>query len=305
VILPSWRDGPARQAILDFVERAGGLPSDRRVAVFDNDGTLWCEKPNYIQLDFFVAGLRRAAADRPDLAKRPEYAAILEGDRKAMADLGIERIAMALVELFVGLRPEEFEQRAREFVLNEAHPALGRRYAGTVYKPMLELLDLLRAHEFSTFIVSGGGTEFVRAVSRQLYGIDPERVVGTLVAYEFQRDNGAPILVRTGRIHGEVNEGEPKVTHMQVHLGRRPILAAGNSAGDKEMLEYAASAADGSGLALLVDHDDADREYAYASEAGTFQSTEPVTAIAERLGWTVVSMKNDWAEVFPGVNGEA
>lgn len=295
--LPSWREGRTRAAILGFLERAGEIPVECRVAVFDNDGTLWCEKPNYTQLDFFVAELRRAAADRPDLAKRPEYAAILKGDRSAVAELGIERIALALLELFVGLTPEEFDQRAREFVTKVMHPKLGVPYARVVYQPMLELLDLFRAHSFATFIVSGGGTEFVRAVSRQLYGVDPEGVVGTLVIYELERRDGASVLVRTGRVQGEANEGPAKIANIQVHLGRRPIFAAGNSAGDAEMLEYAA--ADDPGLALLVDHDDSEREYSYASEAGTFAATEPIRETAQRLGWTVVSMKADWSQIFP------
>jgi phosphoserine phosphatase len=296
--LPSWREGAALSAILSFLDAAEEIPPERRVAVFDNDGTLWCEKPQYPQVDFFVAELRRAAAERADLVRRPEYAAVLDGDRSALAELGIERIAFALMELFVGLRPEEFDVRAREFLLNTRHPEIQAHYAGTVYQPMLELLDLLRAHSFSTFIVSGGGTEFVRAVSQQLYGIDPEGVVGTLVSYEFVRREGAPVLVRTGSLQGEANEGPAKVSNIQAHLGRRPIFAAGNSAGDKEMLEYA-TAGDDPGLALLVDHDDADREYAYASEAGTFAASEPIRETARKQSWTIVSMQADWAHIFP------
>jgi phosphoserine phosphatase len=294
--LPSWREGPSRSAVLSFLERADEIPEERRVAVFDNDGTLWCEKPNYTQLDFFVAELRQAVGNRPELGKRPEYAAILNGDRAAMADLGLERLAPALMELFAGLRPEEFEERARDFIMKAEHPGLGVPYAQAIYQPMLELIELLQAHSFSTFIVSGGGTEFVRAVSRDLYGIDPEGVVGTLVLYEFVRQDGEPVLIRTGRLQGEANEGATKITNMQVHLGRRPILAAGNSAGDAEMLEYAA--AGDPGLALLVDHDDSEREYEYASEAGTFEASEPIVETARRLGWTVVSMRSDWDQVF-------
>jgi phosphoserine phosphatase len=294
--LPSWREGPTRAALLNFIEQADEIPEERRVAVFDNDGTLWCEKPNYTPVDFFVAELRRASADRPDLTKRPEYAAVLEGDRAALGELGLERAAHALLELFDGLTPEEFEQRVREFIMRTTHPGLGVAYAQTIYEPMLELLDLLRARSFSTFIVSGGGTEFVRAISRQLYGIDPEGVVGSLVAYHFLRRDGAPALVRTVGLQGEANEGPAKVEHIQAYLGRRPILAAGNSAGDAEMLEYAA--ASDPGLALLVDHDDSEREYAYASEAGTFAATELITGTAKRLGWTVASMKADWSQVF-------
>ena len=294
--LPSWREGHSRSALLSFIERADEIPEERRVAVFDNDGTLWCEKPNYTQLDFFVTELRQAVGERPELGKRPEYAAILDGDRSAMAELGLERLAPALLELFAGLRPEEFEKRARDFIMKSKHPGLGIPYAQAIYKPMLELIDLLREHSFSTFIGSGGGTEFVRAVSRDLYGIDPEGVVGTLVMYEFVRQDGDPVLIRTSGLRGEANEGATKITNIQVHLGRRPILAAGNSAGDAEMLEYAA--AGDPALALLVNHDDSEREYEYASEAGTFEASEPIVETARRLGWTVVSMRNDWDQVF-------
>ncbi len=295
--LPSWREGRTRATLAAFIEQAETIPEERRVAVFDNDGTLWCEKPNYTQLEFFVAELRCALEDKPELAERPEYAAVLKGDRSAMAELGLDRVAFALVELFVGLTPEEFDQRVREFIMKAEHPELGVPYAKVIYQPMIELLDLLRARSFGTFIVSGGGTELVRAISRQLYGIDPEGVVGSLVAYEYLRRDGVPALIRTGELQGAANEGPAKVEHIQSFLGRRPILAAGNSAGDAEMMEYAAGS--DLGLALLVDHDDADREYSYASQAGTFAAAEPILDTAQRLGWTVVSMKNDWSRVFP------
>jgi len=301
--LSSWNDGIAKQAILGYLARvtaANGsayVPPEARVAVFDNDGTLWCEKPNYTQLDFFVSELRLAANVRPELAERPEYAALLAGDHAGIAALGIERIALALVEQCAGLQPEEFEQRARDFVMTNVHTDRQVPYAEMVYQPMLELLDILRAHAFEVFIVSGGGTEFVRAVSRQLYGVKPERVVGTLVAYEYVRRNGVPMLVRTSSLYGEANEGRAKVSHIQAHLGRRPIFGAGNSAGDREMLEYAAASGE-RGLAILVDHDDGEREYSYASEAGTFKAPEAITDTAQELGWTVVSMKNDWTKVF-------
>lgn len=297
--LPSWREGSTRSRLLAFIDQADTIPAERRVAVFDNDGTLWCEKPNYTQLEFFVAELRSALEAKPELAERPEYAAILRGDRSAIAQLGIDRVAISLVELFVGLTPEEFDQRAREFIMKAEHPELGVPYARAIYQPMIELLELLRLHSFSTFIVSGGGTELVRAISSQLYGIDPEGVVGSLVAYEYIRRDGVPTLIRTGELQGAANEGPAKVEHIQSFLGRRPILAAGNSAGDAEMMEYAAG--NDPGLALLVDHDDADREYSYASQAGTFAAAEPILETASRLGWAVVSMQQDWTQVFSAV----
>lgn len=297
-ILPSWRPGPTRDSLISFLDAAERLPVEQRVAVVDNDGTLWCERPRYAQLDFFLAALADAVRQRPALADRPEYAALLGGDPSAIAEIGLERIALALSELFAGIDPDQFADRARRFVFEVRHPELGRPYAATVYEPMLELLDDLRRRGFDVFIVTGGGTEFVRAISRELYGVEAHGVVGTLVRYEVERRDGRLGLVRTAEIAGAANEGEAKVAHIQQHLGRRPILSVGNSGGDREMLEWAC-AGDGPGLGLLIDHDDAEREYAYVSQAVTIVEAVPITEVGRELGWTVVSMANDWTHVFP------
>ena len=296
-LLPSWNDGPTRTALVDFLDAATHLPPAERVAVFDNDGTLWCEKPNYVQLDFLVGQLVGAVADRPALADRPEYRAVLGRDQAALAAMGLERVALALLELCEGITPEEFEARVRAFFRDARHPDRAAPYADLRYTPMLELLDALRARHFSVFVVSGGGTEFLRAVSESLYGVTPEGVVGTQVAYRLVRIDGRPRLVRTTELVGDPNEGEAKITAIQRMLGRRPLLAGGNSAGDTEMLEYA-TAFDGPSMALLIDHDDGEREYAYESVAGTLDRAEPILETAGRLGWTVVSMRRDWSTVF-------
>lgn len=295
--LPSWRDGATRAALLDFLDASAAVPASQRVAVFDNDGTLWCEKPNYVQLEFLVAELVRAVADRPELADRAEYRAVLDRDRAAFASMGLERIAFALLELCEGITPEEFDARVGSFFAEARHPDRGVAYAGLRYLPMLELLDELRARAFRVFVVSGGGTEFVRAISEPFYNVVPEGVVGTQVAYDLIRIDGRPQLIRTNELIGDPNEGEAKIRSIQRILGSRPILAGGNSAGDTEMLEYA-MAFDGPSLALLVDHDDDEREYAYESVAGTFESTESIRDTADRLGWTTVSMRDDWGTVF-------
>ena len=296
--LPSWKPGATRDAIVDFVGRTETLPPLTKVAVFDNDGTLWAEKPNYTQLEFFLEELRRASVEDPSLLNRSEYAALVSGNREAISAFSLDEIALALMELLSGITPEEFSERARRFVIGEKHAGTERAYANTIYQPMLELLDCLRSHDFAVCVVTGGGTEFVRAVSHDLYGVEPERVVGTLVTYNYERRNGSPTLVRSMTPLGAANEGPEKVSNIQFHLGRRPIVAGGNSAGDTEMLEYAAASLDGGGLALLIEHDDGEREYEYASVAGTFAAAEPITVTAERLGWTIVSMKNDWTRVF-------
>lgn len=294
--LPSWRPGPARESITKFLAASEQIPPQRRVAVFDNDGTLWCEKPMYAQEAFFLEVLEERAATDPALRARPESAALLDRDAGAIAAFGLPRIALALADLFDGLDPAEFAERARRFMVTTAHPTLGRPWARLVYRPMLELLAELRQHGFATFVVTGGGTEFVRAVSDELYGVAPEGVVGTLIGYEYRADGAA--LVRTGRVHGDANEGAAKVVHIQQHLGRRPTFAAGNSAGDREMLEWT-TGAPGPTLALVVDHDDADREFAYVSVPATFEATEGITDVARRSGWTVASMRRDWSTVFP------
>ncbi len=296
--LPSWRDGAARAAVLAFLDAADQIPPEQRLAVFDNDGTLWCEKPRYTQLDYFVWELHRAVAGRPELREVPEYAAVLSGDLREIAALGLERVAMSLVALLEGLEPEIFEAQVRTFFDEVRHPDTGRRYDRMVYQPMLEVLGALEAHGFTNCIVTGGGTEFVRAISRATYGIDQERVIGSLVAYELVRRGDRPALVRTTHIQGGANEGEEKISNIQIALGRRPTVAGGNSPGDRDMLEYT-STIDGPSLALLVNHDDAEREYAYVSEAGTFEADEPITATAGRLGWTQISMRDDWATIFP------
>ena len=298
--LPSWRSGATRDQLLAFVQAADELAPEDRVAVFDNDGTLWCEKPAYPQLAFFLDELGHAVRADPSLGERPEFAALIARDDAAIADLGLPRIAMALAELGTGLSPEEFADRAARFVLEAPHPTLGRPYGRAVYQPMLEVIDLLRAHAFTVFIVTGGGTEFVRAVSRQLYGVPPEGVVGSLIQYEYVTVDGSPALRRLATLAGEANEGPAKVLHIQQALGRRPVFAAGNSAGDREMIEWAL-ATPGPTLGLLVDHDDAEREFAYASVAGTFESSEDIVDVGRAQGWAIASMRNDWTTVFPEV----
>lgn len=297
-LLPSWRPGGVRDAVLSFIEASSTVPPAQKVAVFDNDGTLWCEKPGYFQLAFFLDELRRAVATDPKLAERAEYHALLSHDEAAIADFGLPRIALALAELCAGLTAEEFRDRSARFLLQAPHPTLGRPFAAAVYQPMLELLEVLRAHGFATFIVSGGGTEFVRAVSQQLYGVPPEGVVGTLIEYEYLNLDGIPALRRTGRVFGDANEGPVKVVNIQQHLGRRPVFAAGNSAGDREMIEWA-MAGSGPSLGMLIDHDDAEREFAYESVAGTFETTERIVDIGRQEDWTVVSMRHDWSTIFP------
>ncbi len=303
--LPAWREGGARHAILAFVDEVttGGsavfVPPAARIAVFDNDGTLWCERPTYPQAYFLLERLHVQAAADPDLGARPVVRALLQGDlRAAMAD-GLEPLADVLLRTHAGFTAEEFAAATVEWFGRAVHPRFGVSFRSLVYRPMLELIDLLRSAAFRVFVVTGGGVEFVRAVSEELYGIPPDDVVGTSVELGVERRDGRMVLVRRAALRGHPNEGEPKPVNIQAHIGLRPIFAVGNSAGDREMLEYCSTGPLPS-LAVVVDHDDEDREYAYAGASFTDPRAEPILASADRLGWTVVSMRRDWDAVFGG-----
>jgi phosphoserine phosphatase len=296
--LPSWRPGAAREAMLAFLDGVDDVPVGDRVAFIDNDGTMWCERPTYVQFDFFLDALRARAAEDPSLAERPELAAVLDGDMAAVGEIGLAKVAGALAALFDGQTPEQFGAAVDDFLARYRHPTLGSGLAGVIYQPMLELLAELRARRFTIGIVTGGGTEFVRQVSKRCYAVEPGMVVGTLIGYVFGRDDaGAPVVRRTVRQLGSANEGGAKIEHIQSQIGRAPILAVGNSGGDREMLEWAQASRHG-GLAVLIDHDDAEREFAYRGTAATFKDPEPITTVGRRLGWVIVSMRNDWETIF-------
>jgi phosphoserine phosphatase len=299
--LASWNDGPAKRALLDFAARAeADVPPGERIAVFDNDGTLWCERPAYVQALFLLQRLQEQAAADPDLAARPVTQALLKGDLHAAAAEGLGPLAEVLLSTHAGLTAEAFADTAAAWLQTAPHPTLGRPCADLVYLPMLELMSLLRDHGFRVFIVTGGGVAFGRAASERLYGVAPDDVVGSAVEVELERRDGRIVLVRTARLRGSPNEGVPKVTNIQAHIGRRPIFAAGNSAGDREMLEYATTGAEHPSLAIVVDHDDEQREFAYAGESMTDPTAEAIADTAARAGWTMVSMRADWARIFPG-----
>jgi phosphoserine phosphatase len=272
--LPSWNDSAARSAIVEFVEHAAReVPPEERLAVFDNDGTLWCERPAYVQELF----LKERLATRPELVQKG--------------------LVQAVLELDAGRTPEEFTSSVEDWFAEARHPRFGTPFGQLTYQPMLELLELVRANGFHVFVVTGGGVEFVRAVGEALYGVGPDDVVGSAVEVAFERRDGQAVLVRQAKMLGSPNEGAPKAVNIQTHIGRRPILAVGNSAGDREMLEYVHSGSRPS-LCVVIDHDDAEREYAYASKAVTDPDAESILTTAEHFGWTVVSMRRDWSQVF-------
>jgi phosphoserine phosphatase len=287
--LASWNDRPTRAAIVDFVERVtaeGGpdfVPPSERIATFDNDGTLWCEKPLYAQADLVLRKWRAMAEADQSLAERQPYKAVVENDLAWLDALTdhVPDLVRGVGEAFGGLTTEEFEAEAVEFFESVRHPTLGIAYTEAVYAPMRELLAFLESRDFRAFICSAGGRDFVRPVSERIYGISRERVIGSSAPLELR--DGA--LVRTDGVEQPIDDGPGKPVHIWARTGRRPLLACGNADGDVEMLAQAR-------FALLVRHDDAEREFAYT--AGAERSLD---AAAEH-GWTVVSVKNDWATVF-------
>jgi phosphoglycolate phosphatase-like HAD superfamily hydrolase len=290
--LASWVDGPTKSAIVDFVEHVvSEVEPDSRVAVFDNDGTLWCEKPMYIQLDFLIRRFAQQAVDDPALSDRQPYKAAIEGDLHWFGeavtkhyqgdDSDVKPLVAAILTAHAAITVEEHRSRVEAFFAEAEHPTMGRPYTSCGYLPMVELLRYLEANEFTCYIVSGGGRDFMRPVTSALYGVPPERVVGSSVGLTYQDGN----LTTTAQPEF-LDDGPMKPVRLWSRIGRRPILAAGNSNGDIEMLEFTR------GLRLLVLHDDADREFDYT--AGAEKSLER----AANDGWTVVSMRNDWATVF-------
>jgi phosphoglycolate phosphatase-like HAD superfamily hydrolase len=291
-MLDSWNDGPTKSAIVDFVQMAiAHLAPMDRVAVFDNDGTLWCEKPAYVQLDFLVRQLAAAVAVDASLAALPAYAAASSGDLTWFGnavtkhyqgdDTDLKELAVAILSASSGVNVEEHAAHVADFFASARHPTLGRPYTACGYAPMVELLQYLEANGFSCYIVSGGGRDFMRPITVDMYGIPPERVVGSSVGLAFSDGN----LVTTG-VTEFLNDGPVKPVRIWGRVGRRPIFAAGNSNGDIEMLEYT------HGMRLLVRHDDAEREFDYVAGA------EKALDLAGARGWTVASMRDDWTHVF-------
>jgi phosphoglycolate phosphatase-like HAD superfamily hydrolase len=302
--LDSWREGPPRATILDFVDRVtedgpGFVPVSERIAVFDADGTLWCERPAYAQAAFLLAALHERVGARPELAEQPVVSALLAGDMGKASRHGLGPVAEALLDLHAGRTVDEFAALVADWFEVARHPHFGVGWDALAYVPMLELIDLLRANAFQVFIVTGGGAEFVRAVSERVFGIPPSDVVGSAAKVRYESRSGRSELVCEAKLRGSPNEGPPKAVNIQAHIGRRPILAAGNSPGDREMLEYTHTS-DRPALCLVVDHDDEDREYAYQGSAATDPGAASILGTAKERGWPVVSMRRDWRRVFSG-----
>src|SRR5712692_4467501 len=295
--LPSWNEGATKQQILDFVRAATDpasptfVPPDQRIATFDNDGTLWVEKPTYIQAFFVLERVRALAPLHPEWSTTQPFQAILTNDLAYLEQMSEEDVVPLLTATMAGMTQEQFDEQARQFFAAWRHPRYNVGYTQLYYVPMVELLGYLRQNGFKTFIVTGGGMDFVRAVAPIIYGIPPEQVVGSTIEYECQVVDACTTLVRKPAV-SLVDDKAGKPVGIQVHIGRRPLFAAGNSDGDVQMLQYTRGRV-GASLQLLVHHDDPEREYAYD------RGTEQALQLAGQSGWLIVSMQRDWRRIFP------
>jgi len=299
--LPSWNSGPAKQSIIAFVQRVTSegspdfVPAEQRIAVFDNDGTLWAEQPAPFQGLFAFDRVRAMASQHPEWKNAQPFKAVLENDMQTFAGTGLQGVMDLMLATHSGMTTEEFESIVKNWLITARHPKFNKPYTELVYQPMLELLTYLRANGFKTFIVSGGGIEFVRTFSEKSYGIPPEQVIGSSIKTQYELRDGKPVLVRKPEVIF-IDDSAEKPVGINLFIGHRPIAAFGNSDGDFEMLEWVTTGA-GPRFGLLIHHDDAVREFAYdRSSMG-----KPDRGFDEALkrGWTVVSMKNDWKTIFP------
>lgn len=300
--LPSWNEGKAKQAIVDFVGRVTRqgskdfVPAGERIAVFDNDGTLWGEQPMYFQLAFALDRVKALAPGHPEWKDEEPFASLLKGDVKAALAGGEKAILEIVVATHAGMTPDEFDRIVKDWLATAKHPKTGRLYTEMVYQPMLELLGYLRENGIKTFLVSGGGIEFLRAWAEKAYGIPPEQIVGSSIKTKLEMQGGKPVLVRLPEIDF-IDDKEGKPVGIQAHIGRRPIAAFGNSDGDLAMLQWTC-AGSGARFCLFVHHDDAARETAYDRQSSIGRLDKGLDEAAAK-GWTVVSMKDDWKRVFP------
>jgi phosphoglycolate phosphatase-like HAD superfamily hydrolase len=300
--LPSWYDGAAKSAIMDFVARVTTADSpdyvapEERIAVFDNDGTLWAEQPYYFQLAFALDQVKALAPQHPEWEAKEPFKAALAGDVNAIFARGESALVEIVTATHFGMTTDQFDRIVREWLLTTRHPQTKRLFTEMVFQPMLELLKLLRNSGFKTFIVSGGGIEFMRGFAEMAYGIPPEQVIGSSGRLAFEMRDGIPVLVKLLDIDF-VNDNAGKPAGIQRHIGRRPIASFGNSDGDLEMLQWTTAGA-GARFALLVHHTDVTREWAYDRHS-IFGRLDKALDEAHSKGWTVVDMKNDWQRVFP------
>lgn len=300
--LPSWNEGPSKQQIIDFVQAVTVEGSKdyvkpaERIAVFDNDGTLWTEQPAYFEVLFAFDEVKRLAPQHPEWKTTQPFQAVLEGDHQALAAAGMQGLLKIIGATHTGISTQAFIDNARHWLKQARHPKTGKPFDQMIYQPMLEMLDYLRSQQFKTYIVSGGDTAFMRAFAEEVYGIPPEQVIGSNFVTQFQLNDGQPQVLRTAKLaHNDDGPGKPE--SIDAVIGRRPILAFGNSDGDLQMLQWTA-AGSGKRLMGLVHHTDAKREWAYDrnSQVGRL---DKALDLAKANGWTVVDMAREWRRIYP------
>jgi len=300
--LPSWNDGPAKARILAFVQAVTDrnskdyVPPEARVATFDNDGTLWSEQPLYFQFVFALDQVKAAAPKHPEWKNNPAFKALMANDHAALEKLGTKPVLELVAVANTGMTPDAYEKTIKEWLATARHPRFKRPYTDLVFKPMQELLAYLRANGFKTYIVSGGGIEFMRAWAESAYGIPPEQVIGSIAEVKWEMRDGKPVLIRQPKL-AFLDDGPGKPVGIYRAIGRRPIAAFGNSDGDLQMLQYTA-AGEGARLMGIVHHTDAEREYAYDRKSRIGKLDKALDAAAAG-GWTVIDMKTDWKRIYP------
>ncbi|MEI7951787.1 MAG: HAD family hydrolase [Synechococcaceae cyanobacterium ELA182] len=300
--LPSWNNGKAKESIIEFVVKVTKkdspdfVPPNERIATFDNDGTLWAEQPMYFQLLFALDRVKALAPQHPEWKEKEPFASLLKGDVKGALAGGEDAMLDIVMTTHAGMTSEEFEKLVKDWIAIAKHPKTARPYTQMVYQPMLEVLDYLRGQGFKTFIVSGGGIEFMRPWVEKVYGIPPEQVVGSSIKTRFEIRNGNPILVRLSELNF-IDDKEGKPIGINSRIGRRPIAAFGNSDGDLQMLQWT-TAGKGARFALFVHHTDAEREWAYDRNSSIGRLDKGLDE-AQANGWTVVDMKKDWKVIYP------
>jgi haloacid dehalogenase-like hydrolase len=305
--LPSWSEGPAKQAIVDFVQKTTDasspqfVPADQRIATFDQDGTLWVEQPLYAQVMFALDRVKDVVRAKPALANEEPFKTVLSGDRAAMAKLSERDLFTIVAASEAGLTIEQFQEVVRNWLTTAKHPKFQRPYTELTYAPMQDAMKFLRANGYRTYIVTGGGQEFVRAYAETVYGVPPEQVVGTMFKINYEIRDGKPAMIHAPELFF-VDDKEGKPVGINMVIGRRPQAAFGNSDGDQQMLEWA-TAGSGARLGMIVLHDDAAREYAYGPAAGLPDSHvgtfgQALYDQAKQKGWIVISMKRDWKRIF-------
>ena len=301
-VLPSWNEGKSKQSIIEFVAKVTEkgspefVPPAERIAVFDNDGTLWAEQPMYFQLFFAIDRIKTLAPQHPDWKDKEPFASLLKSDVKSALAGGEHAILEIIMATHAGNTTEQFEKIVKDWISTAKHPTTKRPYTEMVYQPMLELLTYLRANDFKTFIVSGGGIEFMRPWSEKIYGIPSEQVIGSSIKTKFEMQKGKSVLVRLPELNF-LDDKEGKPVAINQHIGRRPIAAFGNSDGDLQMLQWV-TAGDRPGFALYVHHTDADREWAYDRQSSIGRLDKGLDE-AQQNGWTVVDMQQDWKIIYP------